>query len=142
MTDVSEDEVINALMDDDTKIYARGDLKANLKAKEKAKVEVRAGSKRVQRISDVELTILKCLRSTKNVRLISRMTGYPEIVVTKALERLIEKGYVDDELNVLRDVEIKVRRAGRSRSKLVLIDVAIAIAALIFVIALAYYVWK
>ena len=66
------------------------------------------------------------------------MTGYPEIVVSKAVERLIDKGYLDYELNVVRDIP-KRRTKSAPTGRLLIIDVAIAIAALIFIITLVYY---
>ncbi len=127
---------IEYLMDDSSPLELE---KLESENSKKSKKESRGVRKKFDKpvISEVERLVLICLKETKKVSLISKMTGYPEIVVTKAIERLIEKGYIDEQLNVLRDVSvIKVRK---SRTKLLAIDVAIAIAVLILIIAFAYY---
>ncbi len=104
------------------------------------KKEIKNKKKSVEYITEVERAILLCLKDTKNVRLISKMTGYPEVVITKAIERLIEKGYVDDQLNILVDINKRRKKLENKRSnKLLAIDIAIAIAVLVFIVALVYY---
>ncbi len=129
------DDVLDALMDDEipVKKLSKGETKTTGASK------IRTESTR--RLTEVELSVLRALRDTKKVRLICRMTGYPEVVVTKAIERLIEKGYIDENLNVLREPEVKAerRRSQRKSGKLLLIDIAIAIMVLILVIGIAYY---
>ncbi len=133
----SMSDVIDALMDDDTYMETEKIEKTEKSEKRKQKTE-KARFRVAGQISDVELNVLRCLKETKNVRAVSRMTGYPEIVVSKAIERLIEKGYIDCELNVIREVPRR-RAKPYSRGKLIVIDIAIAVAALILIIALAYY---
>ncbi len=134
------DDVIDALMDDGISAAPQERVKSSLKEKT-GKGGVRSEIKGAKRLSEVELSVLRALRDTKKVRLISRITGYPEVVVTRAIERLIEKGYLDEELNILREPEITGRRVRKSRrsGKLLFIDIAIAIVVLILIIAVAYY---
>ncbi len=130
---------IEYLMDDSSPLELEELGKLKSENSKKSKKESREVRKKVDKpaISEVERLVLICLKETKKVSLISKMTGYPEVVVTKAIERLIEKGYIDEQLNVLRDVSI--RKVRKSRTKLLAIDVAIAIAVLILIIAFAYY---
>ncbi len=131
------DDVLDALMDDGIPERSFTGVSAG----KFEGVRERRPAGRASRLSEVELAVLRALRDTKKVRLISRITGYPEVVVTKAIERLIEKGYIDEELSILREPEAVIgrsRKPGKS-SKLLLIDVAIAIAVLVLVIAIAYY---
>jgi len=132
-------DIIDTLMDDDTCLETEKSVE-KIEKSEVARESKKAKFSRRQ-ISDVELNVLRCLKETKNVRVVSKMTGYPEIVVSKAIERLIEKGYIDFELNVIRDIPRR-RTKPYSRGKLLIIDIAIAVAALIFIIALAYYFMK
>ncbi|AEA47844.1 hypothetical protein [Archaeoglobus veneficus] len=98
-------------------------------------------------LSEIERSVLRSVVfEAKEPRMIARLTGYPEVVVRKALERLIEKGYLTEELEPtekvsevrwLRPVKVSVKY-GRS-TKLVAMDVAIVVAALIFLLSLLYY---
>lgn len=135
-------DIIKTLMDDDTNTNL--EIKESTKeiGEEEIKGESRASelkkSRQIKQLSEVELNVIRCLKETRNIRTISKMTGYPEIVVSKAVERLIDKGYLDYELNVVRDIP-KRRTKSAPTGRLLIIDVAIAIAALIFIITLVYY---
>jgi len=117
-------DIIETLMDDDTSEVTEsrvGEREGEGEKAERKEIrKVRKTGFRTERLSDVELSVLRCLKETKNARVISRMTGYPEIVVSRAVERLIEKGYIDCELNVIRDVP-KRRTKPHSKGKLLVI---------------------
>ncbi|RUM34530.1 MAG: hypothetical protein DSY33_01910 [Archaeoglobus sp.] len=135
-------DIIKTLMDDDTNTNLEIKESTKESGEEKIKGESRTSelkkSRQIKQLSEVELNVIRCLKETRNIRTISKMTGYPEIVVSKAVERLIDKGYLDYELNVVRDIP-KRRTKSAPTGRLLIIDVAIAIAALIFIITLVYY---
>jgi len=92
-------------------------------------------------LSDVEINVLKAiLRYGANVRRISKATGYPEIVISKAIEKLIEKGYLDENLNV---AEKAMHLAGipteEERIGIKIIDIAIILTAIVLVLSTLYY---
>jgi len=111
---------------------------------EKPKVEERPEKPKFKEqpyLSDVEINILKAiLKYGANVRRISRVTGYPEIVISKAIEKLIEKGYLDENLNV---AEKAVYLAGIPSEErgigIKIIDIAIILTAIVLVLSTLYY---
>jgi len=98
-------------------------------------------------LSEIERSVLRSVVfESKEPRVIARLTGYPEVVVKKALERLIDKGYLSYELEPTEKVsEVKWLRAtkvsvkyGKS-TRMAVIDAAIAVAAFMFLLSLLYY---
>ncbi|GEM_PF-1253794 len=124
------------------------EVKAEPKRAEVREVIKPADTKRVKPkfeeqpyLSDVEINVLKAiLRYGANVRRISKATGYPETVISKAIERLIEKGYLDENLNV---AEKAIHLAGIPTEEkgigIKIIDVAIILTAIILVLSTLHY---
>ncbi len=108
----------------------------------KPKAEVKPKFKEQPYLSDVEINVLKSiLRYGANIRRISKATGYPEVVISKAIERLIEKGYLDEDLNV---AEKAIHLAGIPTEEekgigVKIIDVAIILTAIVLVLSTLYY---
>lgn len=111
-------------------------------AKVKPKAEIKPKFKEQPYLSDVEINVLKSvLRYGANIRRISKATGYPEIVISRAIERLIEKGYLDEDLNV---AEKAIHLAGIPTEEekgigVKVIDVAIILTAIVLVLSTLYY---
>ncbi len=92
-------------------------------------------------LSDVEINVLKAImRYGANVRRISRVTGYPDVIISKAIEKLMEKGYIDENLNV---AEKAIPIAGIPEEEgnigVRIIDVAIVITAIVLILSTLYY---
>ncbi|RLI89696.1 MAG: hypothetical protein DRO98_00495 [Archaeoglobales archaeon] len=155
---MDEKKIIDVLMDDDTFIVKKREeekktRKGVEKREETEKEETSEVKKRVERVekvsmlSEIERSVLRSVVfESKEPRVIARLTGYPEVVVKKALERLIDKGYLSEELEPTEKVsEVRWLRAtkvsvkyGRS-TRMVALDIAIVIAAIIFLLSIIYY---
>jgi len=93
-------------------------------------------------ISDVEINVLKAIATYgANLKLVARKTGYPEIVVSKAVEKLMEKGYIDENLNVTeRGLPIVGVPESEEKSIAVrIIDVAIIVTGIVLVLSTLHY---
>jgi len=92
-------------------------------------------------LSDVEINVLKAVaKYGANLRLVARKTGYPEIVVSKAVEKLIEKGYLDENLNITEKGVPLVGIPSEEKNIVVrIIDVAIIVTAIVLILSTLYY---
>ncbi len=108
---------------------------------EKVMAKLEPKFKELPYLSDVEINVLKSIiKYGANIRRVSKATGYPEVVITKAIEKLIEKGYLDENLNV---AEKAIHLAGvpteEGRIGVKIIDVAIILTAIVLVLSTLYY---
>ena len=92
-------------------------------------------------ISDVEINVLKAIaKYGANLRLVTRKTGYPEIVISKAVEKLIEKGYLDENMNITEKGVSIVGIPSEERNLAIrIIDIAIIVTGIILVLSTLYY---
>jgi hypothetical protein len=135
-------KLIDVLMEDDKWIE-----RAEKEKKEKEKIEIEKEKAKIQvkggygHISEVDRSILKAIIfETKEPKAISRLIGYPEIIVKKALERLVAKGYLNYELEPTEKIkEIRLKPKSKRDSKLLAVDVAIVTTALALLFSLLYY---
>ncbi len=119
---------------DEVKRFAESEVKSKAEP-EKPKFKVQPY------LSDVEINIIKAiLKYGANVRRISKATGYPEIVISKAIERLIEKGYLDENLNVSeKAVYLASVPSAEGRIGVKIVDIAIILTAIVLVLSTLYY---
>ncbi len=92
-------------------------------------------------LSDVEINVLKAvMRFGGNVRRISKATGYPGIVISKAIEKLVEKGYLDENLNVSeKAIPMASVPEDESSIGIKIIDIAIILTAIVFIVSTLIY---
>jgi len=166
---MDEKKIIDVLMDDDTFVAKKGKEKEKESTSQKHEYEGNTGKEKDEKgkpvnkiigqketkktwvrnivLPEIERCVLRSVVfEAKEPRTIARTTGYPEIVVKKALERLIEKGYLTEELEPTEKVSevrwlkpVKVSIKYGKSTRIAVIDVAIAVAAIIFILSLAYY---
>ena len=119
---------------DEVKRFAESEVKSKAEL-EKPKFKVQPY------LSDVEINILKAiLKYGANVRRISKATGYPEIVISKAIERLIEKGYLDENLNVSeKAIYLASVPSAEGGIGVRIVDIAIILTAIVLVLSTLYY---
>ncbi len=161
--DVEDDKkVIDALLDDDESFIIRKkdkidevvkSIRESIKKRsidEEQKKEVVVESKPEIKhtlkyeqpyLSDVEINVLKAvMRFGGNVRRISKVTGYPDIVISKAIEKLVEKGYLDENLNVAeKAIPIASVPDEEKSIGVKIVDIAIIITAIVFVVSTLIY---
>jgi len=92
-------------------------------------------------LSDVEVNVIRALvKYGPDVRRIARVTGYPDFVVTKAIERLMSKGYIDEDLNVSEKAAYLVSMEEKGRNLIArILDICIIVAGIILVISTLSY---
>ncbi len=83
--------------------------------------------------SEVEKEVLKNIALNEKVKRISRSTGYPEVVVRKAIERLIDEGYLTE------DLRLRSEFIYRRSKRIAMIDVGIFISAILLLLSILYY---
>ncbi len=153
---MDEKKIVDVLMDDDTFIVKkRGEESTNRSGEEKDEIEGQKEVKKTEKpvkstlLPEIDRAVLRSvIFETKEPRIIARTTGYPEIVVKKALERLIERGYLTEELEPtekvsevrwLKPVKVSIKY-GKSR-RVAIIDVAIIITVFLFLFSLLHYLF-
>ncbi len=91
-------------------------------------------------LSDVELKVLKAIvKYGIDLRSVMRATGYPDVVIRKAVEKLIEKGYLDSNLMITEKARPLVLTEKEEKPKLRVIDIAIIFAAIAFLLSTLHY---
>ncbi len=107
------------------------------------KAEVKRVERRIERpyLSDVEINVIRAIaKYGPDLKRVARATGYPDIVVTKAVERLISKGYLDESLNISEKAAYLVNIPERSTGVIVrILDIGIIIAGIVLVISTLHY---
>lgn len=127
------DKIIDVLMKDDKWVW-KGEEKEELKKE----------FKETDELSEIERNVLRAIiLESKDPKVISRAMGYPEIVIKRAIEKLISKGYLDEELNPNEKVNkirwaIKPIRYGRD-TRVMVVDIAILITTIVLICSLLYH---
>ena len=91
-------------------------------------------------VSDVELKVLRAMTKYGiDLRRIMRATGYPDIVIRKAVEKLVEKGYLNNNLEITEKAKHLVIKEEKEKPKLRAIDIAIILATIAFLLSTLHY---
>ncbi len=159
---VNDDKkVIDALLDDDESFMVRKrekdkiedvvkSIRESIKRRSvderenvaESKVEIKPTKYHEQPyLSDIEINVLKAvMRFGGNVKRISKATGYPGIVISKAIEKLVEKGYLDENLNVAeKAIPIASVPEEEYSIGIKIIDIAIILTAIVFIVSTLIY---
>ena len=156
--DEERKKVLDALLDDDESLLVKKrrlekiksivenakteitELEEKLEERFEEKVEKKPTIK-VPFLTDVEIRVLKAIiKHGANIKKIAKETGFPEIVIRRSAERLVEQGFLDEYLN---PTEKALRMTGvleeGRKINVKLIDVAIIISALALFLSTLHY---